>query len=346
MVNLGRRPTFGGGTPALSKPTSSDFEGDLYGAAASGRPSWSGCATSGRSRVPEPWRSIRGDIAQDSDARAGPRAASFRSPRRNGYSRSGPKAPPMTELSVETRRTSTTSSSSIRAASSTPTPSACSRARSRRPSSKRRFKIVVNCAGPRLHRERGSRGDHGRDRGDPRRTAATSGSRSSTRRCANIFEILGFNHLYQIFPSEVEADPRASGTSRGPARLEGPGGRRRRRQDWRRRGAQGRPGSGPRAAGPHPRDSQRDGSSWPSFAMSPRRWPRPPASTRRKRIGWRSPWTRRRPTSSSTPTEGPRTARSRSDSTTQGPDLRVDVVDDGATGGPAVGARAWTSSAT
>ena len=59
--------------------------------------------------------------------------------------------------------------------------------------------------GPLLHRERRPRGDHGRDRGDPRATAATSGSPSLNETVQNIFEILGFNHLYRIFPSEVEA---------------------------------------------------------------------------------------------------------------------------------------------
>ena len=69
----------------------------------------------------------------------------------------------------------------------------------------RRFKIVVNCAGPALHRERGpGRASWARSR----RSAATAGTSawpSLNETVRNIFEILGFNHLYRIFPSELEA---------------------------------------------------------------------------------------------------------------------------------------------
>ena len=59
-------------------------------------------------------------------------------------------------------------------------------------------------AGARLHRERGAGRDHGRDRGDPReRRRHPLAELNETVR--NIFEILGFNHLYRIFPSEMEA---------------------------------------------------------------------------------------------------------------------------------------------
>ena len=182
---------------------------------------------------------------------------------------------------------------------------------------------------PRLYRQRGARGHHGRHRGGPRQRG---------RHPAFGAERDGGQHLRDPRASTIctrSFPPRwrpcsASGTSRGPARLEGPAGR------WRRR-RPGRP-AGPRAPRPE---------SWPARAFvlvvpepdgfpghrsrcPPRRWPRSPASTRRRRTGWPSRSTRPRPTFSSTRTAGPRTGRSRSASTTAEPALSVDVVDNGA----------------
>ena len=67
-----------------------------------------------------------------------------------------------------------------------------------------RFKVVVNCAGLAYIASAGLGAIMGvideirRQGGDLR----LAGLNDTVR---NIFEILGFNHLYQIFPSEVEA---------------------------------------------------------------------------------------------------------------------------------------------
>jgi anti-sigma B factor antagonist len=82
---------------------------------------------------------------------------------------------------------------------------------------KRRFKIVVNCsrlvyiASAGLGAIMGAIEEVRGNGGDIRLSELNE-------TVANIFEILGFNHLYQIFPSEVEAvlsfrDPERSGAS-------------------------------------------------------------------------------------------------------------------------------------
>jgi anti-sigma B factor antagonist len=69
---------------------------------------------------------------------------------------------------------------------------------------KRRFKIVVNCAGLAYIASAGLGAIMGaieevRGNGGDIRLSELNET------VANIFEILGFNHLYRIFPSEVEA---------------------------------------------------------------------------------------------------------------------------------------------
>ena len=67
-----------------------------------------------------------------------------------------------------------------------------------------RFKIVVNCAGLAYIASAGLGAIMGsieeiRENGGDLRLAGLNDT------VANIFEILGFNHLYRIFPSELEA---------------------------------------------------------------------------------------------------------------------------------------------
>jgi anti-sigma B factor antagonist len=69
---------------------------------------------------------------------------------------------------------------------------------------RRRFKIVVNCAGLSYIASAGL----GAMMGAIEEIRANGGDlrlASLNETVSNIFEILGFNHLYRVFPSEMEA---------------------------------------------------------------------------------------------------------------------------------------------
>src|SRR4030042_1703354 len=111
----------------------------------------------------------------------------------------------------------------------------------------------------------------------------------------NILDILGFNHLYRIFPSEMEAI-----------------------LSFREGGGTGSPPAGARGAPPPSSASPAGRSTSPRSATSPAGWPSSLGSTGRRPTSWPSPWMKRRPTSSSTPIAARPTAGSSCASTRGG----------------------------
>ena len=110
----------------------------------------------------------------------------------------------MSELTVESRDVGGRRPPLSRRASSTPTPCALFEGALQKAISLQRFKIVVNCAGLTYIASAGLGAMMGaieeiRGNGGDLRLA------SLNETVQNIFEILGFNHLYRTYPSEAEA---------------------------------------------------------------------------------------------------------------------------------------------